>query len=492
MLLWTLFVCSVLASPTVQAEKPNVLFIGIDDLNDWIGCLNGHPQVQTPNIDRLAKRGVLFTNAHCAAPACNPSRAALFSGKMPYHTGVWSNSSPRLPQHRPSLVLLPQAFRTAGYLTLGTGKLLHGGPKSNRRLFERGYFPEQRWSPFTRQLVEYTADELPSKATDQPRHIVAQAGRAPAVLPLNRMPSDRAPTTASGESFDWGPVDVGDADMGDAQITDWAISQLRKSSGKPFLLCVGYYRPHIPLWAPRRYFEMYPPDKVQLPPFLSNDLQDLSDVAQHWALEPVTAGAHTTVVRHQQWRDAVSAYLACVSFIDHQVGRLIDALDASPAAANTVIVLWSDHGWHLGEKQHWGKWTGWERSTRVPLIIVQARDGNDARAGTRCAQPVGLVDLYPTLSELCALETPEDLDGRSLVPLLLDPNAETGRAVVTTFDKGNVTLRTNRWRYIHYSDGSEELYDHAADPNEWRNLGEDPARREFIEQLRRRIPRAAL
>jgi arylsulfatase A-like enzyme len=306
------------------------------------------------------------------------------------------------------------------------------------------------------------------------------------------MPSDRAPTTASGESFDWGPVDVGDSDMGDAQITDWAIAQLGKSSGKPFLLCLGYYRPHIPLWAPRRYFEMYPPDKVKLPPFLSNDLQDLSDVAKHWALEPVTAGAHETVVRHQQWRNAVSAYLACVSFIDHQVGRLIDALDASPAAANTIVVLWSDHGWHLGEKQHWGKWTGWERSTRVPLIIVQAKKGNDPQAGTRCDEPVGLIDLYPTLIELCALESPDDLDGRSLVPSLLDPRAKTDREVITTFDKGNVTVRTKRWRYIRYSDATEELYDHSTDPNEWRNLGNDPTQRETIEQFRRRIPRAAL
>jgi arylsulfatase A-like enzyme len=199
------------------------------------------------------------------------------------------------------------------------------------------------------------------------------------------------------------------------------------------------------------------------------------------------------VVRQQQWHAAVAAYLACVSFVDFHVGRLLDALDASPYAENTVIVLWSDHGWHLGEKQHWGKWTGWERSTRVPLIIVppSSRRAEFAKPGTRCRQPVSLIDLYPTLAELCDVPPPAGLDGQSLVPLLREPSRTTGRAVVTTFDPGNVTLRTDRWRYIRYADGSEELYDHPRDPNEWHNLAGDPKHAGLIRSFRNRVPEAA-
>lgn len=492
-LIWASLWLHNAAKSVVAAEPPNVLFIVIDDLNDWIGCLHGHPQVRTPNIDRLAQRGVLFTNAHCAAPACNPSRAALFSGRMPYHTGIWSNSSPKLRAHRPDLVLLPQAFKEAGYVTLGTGKLLHGGAKAHRGLFDQSYFPEQRWSPFTGELVEYSPRELPSKGTDSPRHAIKQPGQDPLVLPLNGMPSDRAPNAPKGESFDWGPVDVADSEMGDGQITDWAAERIRTDKAQPFLLCVGYYRPHIPLWAPRRYFEMYPPQQVKLPPFQPDDLLDLGAVARQWALAPITAGSHATVVRHNQWHAAVAGYLACVSFVDHQVGRLLDALDASPYATNTVVVLGSDHGWHLGEKQHWGKWTGWERSTRVPLIIVPQKErGEFVRSAARCSEPVGLIDLYPTLCELCDVPRPAKLDGESLVPLLRQPGRETNRTIVTTFDKGNVALRTDRWRYIRYRDGSEELYDCENDPNEWQNLAGDPENSELLARFRKQVPDAAL
>ncbi len=489
-LLACLSVCRVGA--TDEPQHPNVLFIAIDDLNDWIGCLGGHPQAQTPNIDRLAARGVLFTNAHCAAPACNPSRAAVFSGRMPYHTGVWSNDSPQLPGHQPDLLLLPGAFSNAGYVTLGTGKLLHSS-SANKRLFDQHFNTEQRWSPFTREQVRYTSEELPTKGTDNPRHIVKLSGQDPIVLPLNRMPSDRNPESREGESFDWGPLDVPEASMGDAQITDWAVRQLAGSSDRPFFLAVGYYRPHIPLWAPRKYFQTLDNLAVDLPPVQNHDLDDLSDSGRRWALEPVTAGRHSTVVQYRQWPAAVIAYLACVNFVDQQIGRLLETLDSQGLRANTLIVLWTDHGWHLGEKQHWGKWTGWERSTRVPLIIVPPGNNADrfAKPGSRCAQPVSLIDLYPTLVELCHLDPPDALDGQSLVPLLCAPNQPTGRTVVTTFDPGNVTLRTDHWRYIRYADGSDELYDHESDRHEWKNLASDPKHAPRLLEFRRRIPQAA-
>jgi len=475
----------LLCSLSHAADKPNVLFIAVDDLNDWIGCMKGHPQALTPNMDRLAARGVLFTNAHCAAPACNPSRAAVFSGRMPNITGVWSNQSGSLSRHFPKGRTLTTAFGRAGYRTLGTGKLLHTGGHSD---FDEYYSVGQRWSPFEKKDVEYTPDELPSKRTANPRHVLKDSQGRAVVLPLNRMPSDRRPAGKSGESFDWGPFDVPDADFGDTQITDWAIGKLKTKTDQPLFLAVGYYRPHIPLWAPKRFFDRFEKTPAELPTILKDDLADLSTTAKKWALEPVTAGRHATVVKYQQWQAAVEAYLACVSYVDHEIGRLLDALDKSRISDNTVVVLWSDHGWHLGEKQHWGKWTGWERSTRVPLIIIPPLNQKAGFArDSLCSEPVSLVDLYPTLVEMCRADGPEKLDGQSLVPLLRRPAQSTGRAVVTMFDRGNISLRTNRWRLIRYADGSQELYDHSRDSHEWTNLSANPGFADVQKQLSRRL-----
>lgn len=454
------------------APRPNVLFIAVDDLNDWITPLGGHPQVRTPNLDRLAKRGVMFANAHCAAPLCNPSRAAVFSGRQPFETGVFANDEANIRTARPDLTLIPQHFQRAGYRTFGTGKLLHS---SSRGLFDEDLFPEQqRWGPFGPRQVNYTDTELPSKGTANPRHITMLKGRE-VVLPLNRMPSDRAPDSPAGESFDWGPLDVDDADMGDGQIAAWAAERLAKAQDKPFFLGVGFYRPHIPLFAPKKYFDLYDGVNIQLPAVKADDLDDLSEAARKIALEAETAGAHATVLKYNQWPAAVKAYLACVSFVDAQVGRLLDALDAGPHAANTVIVFWSDHGWHLGEKQHWGKWTGWERATHVPLIVAPPRNAAASlQHGAKCAEPVSLLDLYPTLIELCALPPLAGLAGQSLVPLLKNPAQFTGRVVLTTFDKGNYSVTGARWHYIRYADGSEELYDRENDPHEWTNRARDP------------------
>ena len=351
-----------------SAQKPNVLFIAVDDLNDWVGCMEGHPQARTPTIDRLAARGVLFANAHCTAPACNPSRAAVFSGRMPQVTGVWSNRSGPIDRRYPNANLLPRTFSQAGYRTLGTGKLLHSRGKA---AFDEYFGTEQRWSPLSKKAVQYTDKELPTKGTDNPRHVTKDSLGREVILPLNRMPSDRGPDRHDGESFDWGPWDVPDSHFGDTLITDWAIEKIKQAHEKPIFLGVGYYRPHIPLWAPRRFFD-----------------------------------------------------------------RFAD----SPG--------------------------------KLPLIIVPPKKlaNRFAAAGSRCDQPVGLIDIYPTLVELCSVAGPDKLDGQSLVPLLSDPNRSTGRGVVTAFDPGNVSLRTERWRYIRYADGSEELYDLNNDPSEWSNL----------------------
>jgi len=479
-----LLVCPAPIVRAAEPVRPNVLFIAIDDLNDWVGFLSGHPQVKTPNMDRLAARGLVFANAHCAAPLCNPSRAAIFSGLQPWESGVLGNQDGDIRKVQPDRVLLPAHFQQAGYRTFGTGKLLH---QKGTGMFDEEFFPEQRWSPFGAKAVDYAPEEMTSKATDNPRHVMRLNGRR-VVLPLNRLPSDRAPQSPGGESFDWGPVDVADGEMGDGKIARWAVERLQKEHEKPFFLAAGFYRPHIPLFAPKKYFDLYEGVDIQLPPVMEGDLEDLSPIGRKWALEPVTAGAHATVVQHGQWQAAVKAYLACVSFVDAQIGLMLDALDSGPHAANTVIVLWGDHGWHLGEKQHWGKWTGWQRSTRVPLVVAPAVGDTRFTLPARTSEPASLLDLYPTMIDLCGLSDRGGLSGQSLVPLLRDPAAKTGRVVISTFDSGNHAVIDSRWRYIRYADGSEELYDTHADPHEWANLAARPEHQPRMKELARHIP----
>lgn len=474
-----------LARPLSQAAQPagkhNVLFIAIDDLNDWLGCFGGHPQAITPNIDRLARRGVLFFNAHCAAPLCGPSRNAVFTGRQPYRTGMYSNVHKGWHNEHPTVPLLPKVFQKAGYKTFGTGKLLHG---SSRSVFQSEFFPEQRWSPFSGKLANYTKAELFSKGTNNPSHVIRMDSRE-YVLPFNRMPSDRSPNEPKGESFDWAALDVADRDMGDSKITDWAIQNLRsQSEAKPFFMAVGYYRPHIPLYAPKKYFDLYDGVDIKLPPVREDDLEDLSPIASKWALEAVTAGSHATTVKHGQWQSAVRAYLACVTFIDAQVGRMLDVLDTTSHHKNTWVILWGDHGWHLGEKQHWGKWTGWQRSTQVPLLILPPSD-NKGRFATNatCDTPVSLIDLYPTLVDLCGLKQVHRLDGQSLRPQLTNPEAISNRLAITTFDKGNYAISGTNWRYIRYSDGSEELYHRKNDPHEWINLAARPSHAKIVSRF---------
>lgn len=483
-ILTAILLCTTTLAESTPARRPNILFISIDDLNDWVGFLGGHPQAHTPNMDRLAKRGVVFANAHCAAPLCCPSRAAVYSGKQPFETGVITNDH-HLRRLQPDLQLLPQLLSASGYYTLGTGKLMH---RRHADLFDETHFPEQRWSPFTRGEANYTQEELKSKGTKNPRHVVAATEvRGQIVLPLNRMPSDRAPNQPKGESFDWGAFDLPDSAFGDGQITTWATAELDRSHEKPFFLAVGYYRPHIPLFAPAKYFQSRPIENILLPKTQDGDLSDLPPIGRKVATEAVTAGSHATVLRHDQWKEAVAAYLACTQFIDHQVGVLLDALDKSPHADNTIVVLWSDHGWHLGEKQHWGKWTGWERSTRVPLIVCSPKQATLGTAGATCNQPVSLLDLYPTLVDLCQIKPPtHKLSGESLVPLLRKPDTQTKRAVISTFGEKRMSIRDEQFRLVRYEDGTHELYDLKADPNEWTNIA--ATRKQIVERLQRALP----
>jgi len=458
-------------STTQAVGTPNLLFISVDDMNDWVGFLDGHPQVKTPNMDRLAKRGIVFSNAHCAATLCGPSRAAVFSGKQPFRTGVYNNQQ-QIRKLHPELVLLPQFFHDQGYRTLGAGKLMH---RKFKDMYDETFFTEQRWSPYVNK---------------QPRSQPEESRLAR--RPLNGMPNDRQRLQPGRfSSFDWGAVPVQDTEMGDAKVASWAAEHLQKESHTkgPFFLAVGFYRPHIPLYAPQKYFDLYPADSTVVPKFPSNDLADLGSAAIALSHSIQTAGLHKSVLQHGQWKDAVSAYLACISFVDAQIGELLDALDHGQYAENTIVILWSDHGWHLGEKEHWGKTTGWERSTRVPLVIVPSKaDAVRYQVGSRCKEAVGLIDLYPTVIEMCGLSAKPELDGVSLVAQLSNPEAETNRSVVTSVKKGIYSVRDKRWRLIHYADGSEELYDHQQDLEEWQNLAGHKSHTAIRKRLARSLP----
>ena len=438
-------------APTLQqGDRPNVLFIAIDDLNDWVGALGGHPQAQTPHLDQLARQGTLFTNAHTAAPFCNPSRAALLTGIRPSTSGIYYNNH-QLRSALPNAVTLPQHFRQHGYYALGSGKMFH-----------EKYPDPASW------------DEYAPRLTKQVFHFHQAVNKNG----LNR-----------GE-FDWGPISVAESRRGDAESVDWVIRQLNQDFDQPFFLACGIFHPHLPLYAPSSYFELFPEETIQLPKVKENDLDDIPPAG----LAMIGRRAdHRAVTESGQWHKAVQGYLASTAFADRQLGRLLNALSRSRYADNTIIVLWSDHGWHLGEKQHWRKRTLWERATRVPLVFVVPQGTPALPQGTlpgrRSGRPVNLVDIYPTLIELAGLSHRQELEGASLVPLLRNPNGQWNRRSITTMGRNKHAVRSQRYRYIRYPDGSEELYDHKTDPNEFVNLAKNPRYADIIAAHRRWLPK---
>ncbi len=438
------------------ARKPSVLFIAVDDMNDYVSVLGGRAGVHTPNLDRLASRGVVFANAHCASPACHPSRTALLTGVSPATSGVSRNhfrearASWRRSPALERAVTLPQCFRDNGYEAVGGGKIFHA-----------------------LQWTEGTENEPESWDSYYPEPLDT--------IPEWELPAGFDPERNRAEGrhpwFHWEPLDVGDPQTSDYQVVDWAIGELEKARQKPLFLACGIFRPHMPWHVPRKYFDMYPLESLELPKVLEGDLDDThGHDRRHW---------HQWVLDNEQWPQAVQSYLASITYADAQTGRLLDALDRTGDADNTVVVLWSDHGMHIGEKENWEKFTLWEESTRVPLIFA----GPGVTPG-RCVRPASLLDVYPTLVELCGLHAlPEgQLEGLSLVPQLRDAEAPRERPAITTFRGDNHSVRTERWRYIRYSNGDEELYDHASDPQEFANLAGKPEHAETIAKLARWLP----
>lgn len=416
----------VVAASTHAAEpstaQPNVLFIAVDDLNHWVGHLARNAQARTPNIDKLAARGVTFRHAYAAAPVCNPSRAALLSGLRPSTSGVYENDDDWRTVIARDLTLIT-TFRKAGYYTAGAGKIYH-----------ESYARKSEWD-----------DYLSGEEAD---------------------PQPKGSTGVGGIKF--APIDAEDEAFRDYKIASYGIEQLGKKHDKPFLLTIGFKKPHMPWNVPRKYFDLHPLDQIELPPVKADDLADVPPSGVQFAKPE---GDHRAIVESGRWKEAVQAYLAAGSFADAQIGRLLDALEKSDYAKNTIVVLWGDHGWHLGEKQHWRKFTLWEEATRAPLIWVVP---GVTKPGGVSDRTVDFLSIYPTLTDLAGIATPKHVEGKSIRALLSDPQAAWSDAALTTYRFSNHSVRTEGWRYIRYANGDEELYDEAKDPYEWTNLAASP------------------
>jgi arylsulfatase A-like enzyme len=439
-----LFTAAAVATPS-EPLPLNVVWISADDMNDWIGALGG--PAHTPNIDRLARNGVLFTRAYTAAPLCNPSRSALLYGRLPSTTGIYDNSH-ALPDRYPHLVGIPQFFRRHGYETMAVGK----------------------------QMCLHDFDDRVSWDRQRVGHYTPR----PDGVPLNGIP----PLPDSTEVFDWGPLGRPASAVRDHDVAEIAARYLRRRHDRPFFLSIGFTQTHVPWWLPDEYLKLYPLSRITIPPHVKDDLDDVPDRAREMA---VSGGHHQQVQLRHEWKQAIQYYLAAMTLTDAMLGRVMRALAAGPNRRSTLVVFWSDHGQHLGEKSHWRKQTLWERATHVPLVF--SAPGRLPR-GARCDRTVSLLDLYPTLAEIAGLTPPHGLEGRSLVPLLANPAyAGDWPASVTVHGEGNSSVRTTRWRYSLYEDGGEELYDEAVDPNEFTNLARRAGYSDLKRTLRGLLPR---
>lgn len=452
------------------AERPNVLFIAIDDLNDYISPLDNHPGIQTPNFDKLSNRSVTFSNAHCAAPACHPSRVAVMTGVHPIKSGIYRNMfgahGPRWRHESPVLekaTVLSQHFRNHGYFASGGGKIFH----------------TLQWTPGDSQndpeaWDEYRGDPLDPISGDWPR---------PKLVPDKESGlSSGRPLGGASQLFGAAPIAQSEETYGDHLVVDWAIDQMNQERQKPLFLAVGLFRPHIPWEVSQKWFDLYPENKVRLPEVLSNDLDDVHSHGRE--------GWHKWVVENNQWKHLMRGYLASISYVDYQLGRLLDALDKSPLKDNTIILLWSDHGFHIGEKENWEKFALWDQTTRVPLFIHAPGVSRD---GMATHVPVTLTDLYPTLCDLSGIPTPDQCDGASLIDYLSNPHKASDKVALTSFqfygeNKPSHGIADHRFRYIQYGNGDEELYDLKTDPHEFRNLISDSLYNAIREKLSARIP----
>jgi len=427
-----------------KSERLNVMLIAVDDLNDWIGVMGGHPQVKTPNMDRLAARGMLFNNAHCQSPVCNPSRASLMWSLYPETTGIYFlNPAFEKTPVAEGKIVLPQRFEQEGYFVTAVGKLFHS--RENQKYFK-----------------DYGG---------------SFGGFGP-------IPKKKLTNFKGHKLWDWGVNPERDEDTPDYKIAEWTQQKLAQDYNQPVFMGVGFYRPHVPQYASQNWFDLYPLESLQLPQVKQDDLTDISEYAVALTRSQHVAPKHDWVLQQDEWKPLVQSYLASVSFVDAQVGKVLDALDASSMKDNTIVVLFSDHGFHLGEKQRWAKRSIWQDGSGVPMIIA----GPGIPAGQVCSKPVELIDIYPTLLELAGLESDPQLEGHSLVPLLKNPESDWPHWARSSFGPENVAIISERYRYIRYQDNSEELYDRQEDPHEWTNLVGRPHYEQVIAEHRKHLP----
>ena len=441
-----------------KQQQPNILFISVDDLNDWSGFLKNFPNVKTPNIDKLAANGMAFTNAHCQAPICAPSRASLFTGLYPHTTGLYYQFTDQdLKEKNEALEktqFLPDYLEDYGYKTLGVGKIFHSGDENG--VFDEfgDVFHKMKFGPYLKDRKRENYD---------PKWFSNKRG---------------------GTVTDWSPMDLPDSSMVDYKIADWAINELDKKHEKPFFMAVGFVRPHVPWYVPKKWFDMFDENDIVLPPYLENDFDDIPEISKK--LHEISAMPDTEwLIKSGKWKAMVKSYLACMAFVDDQLGRVLDKLENSDYKNNTIIVLWSDHGYHLGEKGRTAKHSLWERSTHVPLIF----SGSGISKGSVTDQPVQLIDLYPTLVEILKLPPNKQNEGNSLMPLIKNTKASWNHAALTSYGYKNISLYKGDYHFIQYRDGSGELYNIKEDPNEWVNLFKNEKLAKVITDFKTYLPK---
>ncbi len=443
-----IFLVGLLTHLRANGDRPDVLMLVVDDMNDWISLLDENAPIKTPNLERLAQRGMLFTRAYCVSPACNPSRVATLTGLRPSTSGVYGNGADwrRAMPYRKTIM---QRFREAGYSVKGAGKIFH-------HHLEGAFHDEASFDEFQ----PMAAQNMPPEK-------------------LNRSPKYGSRNT------DWGAWPEDETDTIDFKTANHAIKVLQDPPGMPLFLACGIFKPHSPFFAPPAYHQK---ESLTRPPRNPHDWRDLPSGAtkllgpKKWFWQ----GMRRVELEHPgSYQAFINAYAACCRFADAQIGRILDALETSPRGKSTIVVLWSDHGFHLGEKDHIEKFALWEKATHVPFIIsVPER----TRPGSRCDRPIDLSSLYPTLLDLCQLPPDAECDGVSVAPLLKDPQMPWQQPALMSYGKGNHAVRTARWRYIRYADGSEELYDHEQDPNEWTNLSDSSNHDNILAEHRKWLP----
>mgnify|MGYP001822228794 CR=1 FL=1 len=459
------FLCPLVVPVVADEGRPNVIMFVMDDLGDWIGPM-GHKQAITPNMDRLAKSGVTFLNAHAPGVFCAPSRTAIWSGLQASTTGCYANEVFRYDY--PDVVTMQTAFKQGGYNNYGAGKLYH---------HRGGYVDLKDWDEYYSRGPAMRDEGWEMNGYHQ--------SDPPRPEPYPYSPYFQKYGSGAGH-LEWGPIaNDKEEEMFDVMRANYIRDVIKREHDKPFFAAVGLYIPHYPNYAPQKYFDMYDLDDIELPAYKEDDLDDLAPNVRNRYKN--RAKQHQQLIDMDCLKDAVRGQLACITFADAMLGRILDTLEESPHKDNTIIVFWSDQGFHHGEKGHWGKETLWQRTTRVPFIWAGPGISKDQKVKTT----VSLIDLYPTFADLCGLPKKEDLEGVSLASVLKDPSTAAERSIFiphTIRGGGGYAVVNSDWRYIQYGDGAEELYDLKKDPNEWDNIADEPERKSIIEKLRKTAP----